>query len=84
MPGLPATLNPRPSSAPDLCPVRRAGTPGQAVKASLVSPGLVPAGPSGDRPADVWMNTWIRKAGTYPRVQVFKQRIFPARIGAIR
>jgi len=39
MPGLPATLNLRPSSAPDLCPVRRAGTPGQAVKASLVSPG---------------------------------------------
>jgi len=37
--GLPATLNPRSSSAPDLCPVRRAGTPGQAVKASLVSPG---------------------------------------------
>ena len=37
--GLPATLNSRPSSAPDLCPVRRAGIPGQAVKASLVSPG---------------------------------------------
>jgi len=29
------------------------------------------------------MNTWIRKAATYPRVQVFKQIIFPARIGAI-
>ena len=39
MPGLPATLNPRPASDLTLCPVRRAGTPGQAVKTSLVSPG---------------------------------------------
>ena len=39
MPGLPATLNPRPASDPTLCPVRRAGHTGQAVKTSLVSPG---------------------------------------------
>ncbi len=39
MPVLPATLNPRPASDLTLCPVRWAGTPGQAVKTNLVSPG---------------------------------------------
>ena len=39
MPGLPATLNPRPASDLTLGPVRRAGPRARPVKTSLVSPG---------------------------------------------
>ena len=83
MPRLPATLNPRPASDLTLCPVRGRGTPGQAVKTNLVTE-LVPAGPNGDRTAGVRGNTWTRGAVTYPGFYVFKQKSFPARIGAIR
>jgi len=67
MPGWPATLNPG-HPVPLTCARwgGRATGPGRQDQPGVT--GLVPAGPSGDRPADVWTNTWIRKAGTYPRV----------------
>ena len=66
MPGLPATLNPRPASDLALCPARWAGHTGPGRQDQPGVTGLVPAGPSGDRTAGVRVNTWTRRAVTYP------------------
>ena len=48
---------PRAIQRPDLCPVRRAGHTGPGRQDQPGVTGLVLAGPSGDRPAGVWVNT---------------------------